>query len=93
MDASKLDKADMTLKKNNIQLTEVDQFTPIITFEDKTGCPKVGLTAAMQFLSNNPWIMGIFLIVFGGLNMVFGSKFFPKLMAVLVGLIVLVLVI
>lgn len=44
-----------------------DKCSPKLTFSHSVGCPVFEATSIVRFLAENPWILGIFLIVLGAI--------------------------
>ena len=53
-----------------------DPCYPKLSFSHKLGCPTLQVTSIIRYLSNNPWAIGIILLVFGALVTLWGGKYF-----------------
>lgn len=69
----------------NYTVTLQDTCSLYVSATHKTGCPLVQATSIVEFLTNNSWIMGVILIVFGVIATFFGGKFFPYVLATVGG--------
>ena len=58
-----------------------DLCKPVVTIKSKHGCPVFSPTAIVAFMSKNPWLVGIVLIVFGAIVCFVGRKFFQWTLA------------
>lgn len=72
------------LSLKNLDLTS-DVCAPKLTFAHKVGCPLFEATTFVRFISDNPWVLGIILIVFGSIVTFFGGKFFFYILPTIVG--------
>lgn len=70
--------------QQNLDLT-TDLCSPKLTFAHKTGCPVFEATSIVRYLSENPWLLGIILLIFGGIVTFYGGKFFPWVLASITG--------
>jgi len=69
-----------------------DPCSPKLSFSHKSGCPVFEATSIVRFLSENPWAMGILLLIFGSFVAFFGGKFFSWVLAGVAGSLVFLLV-
>jgi hypothetical protein len=67
------------------EFTSIDETNPcktVISMKSKHGCPAFSTTAWISFLADNPYILGVVLIVFGAIVTFFGRKFFQYTIAI-----------
>lgn len=57
----------------------------MVKFEHSSGCPVFEATSIVRFLAENPWILGILLIIFGGIVTYYGGLYFPHVLGTVVG--------
>lgn len=87
-DDTKTDKPVFTA--DNLDLS--DKCAPKITFAHKAGCPKFEATSIVRFLSDNPWALGIIMIIAGLIVTFFGGKWFTYVLASITGSIVFLVI-
>ena len=68
----------------NLDLLE-DPCSPKLTFAHATGCPAFEATSIVRFLSENPWALGVILMIFGSIVTFFGGKFFHFILPTIAG--------
>eukprot|EP00347_Sterkiella_histriomuscorum_P010029 403338963 len=68
----------------NLDLTS-DVCAPKLTFSHKAGCPAFQATSIVRFLSDNPWALGVILLIFGSIVTFFGGKFFHFILPTIAG--------
>lgn len=71
------------LGATNVDLT--DPCRPQVRFAHKVGCPVFEATSIVRYLSENPYVLGAILIVFGSIVTFYGGLYFPWVLATLVG--------
>ena len=54
-----------------------DNCNPIVTLEHKAGCPIYTANEWTIWLSNNPWVLAVFLLIVGPIIALLGKKWFP----------------
>jgi len=64
-----------------------DHCNPKVSFAHATGCPVAGFTSIINFVSENPWVIAVVLLVFGPVLAFFGRKFLPLFLMLIVGFI------
>lgn len=62
-----------------------DVCSPKLTFAHKTGCPVFEATSIVRYFAENPWALGVLLLIFGGIVTFYGGKFFPYVLATITG--------
>ena len=73
-----------TLNQQNLDLL-TDTCSPKLTFAHSTGCPVFAATSIVRFFAENPWLLGILLIIFGSIVTFYGGKYFPWVLATVTG--------
>lgn len=73
-----------TLGATNVDLVS-DPCQPKVTFAHKVGCPVFEATSIVRYLSENPYVLGAILILFGSIVTFYGGLYFPWVLATIVG--------
>lgn len=60
---------------------DAEKCTVQVNAKHATGCPVFQATSIVEFVANNPWIVGILLLAFGIVSTFFGGKLFPYVLA------------
>jgi hypothetical protein len=69
----------------DLKIDDADQCNILVTGSHAAGCPVFQATSFVEFLTNHPWIMGFILLVFGCVVTFFGGKWYPHVLATIVG--------
>lgn len=77
----------------DIKYSDAEKCTVQVTAKHATGCPIFQATSIVEFVANNPWIVGILLLAFGVVSTFFGGKLFPYVLASVGGGVTFVIVI
>jgi hypothetical protein len=67
--------AELTADPTTFTVVTTDKCNPTITFSHADGCPALSLNSLVAFFQTHPWIIAVFLIVFGLIVTFFGAKF------------------
>lgn len=64
----------------------------MVSFSHASGCPVANVNGLVSYLTENPWIVGIILIVAGFIMNWWGSKFLPMVVAIFSGAVTFLIV-
>jgi len=76
-----------TLKDKDFTIDASDECHPVITATHEAGCPVLSFTALVAYVSENPWILAVFLIATGPIVCFWGRKFIPWVISIAGGFI------
>jgi hypothetical protein len=81
-----------TPSDNDFTIDNSDPCHPVITVSHESGCPVFSFTALVAYVSENPWVIAVFLLVTGPIVTFWGRKFIPWVISIAGGFITFVFV-